>query len=164
MGVLGTVHHYSLFIRNKRRRLSMMVVFMPLLMVIFFALMMMVAAFFLMMVVALFLLVAVALTLLVVVALTLLVVVALVLMMVALVLMMVAFVLMMVALLLMMMFCQYLLHQLRSQISIAFKGVQDILSIQLLQRRRNHGRLLIVFSHQIDRFLHRLLIGSVRSC
>ena len=92
----------------------------------------------------------VALALLVVVALTLLVVVALV--------------LMMVALLLMMMFCQYLLHQLRSQISIAFKGVQDILSIQLLQRRRNHGRLLIVFSHQIDRFLHRLLISSVRSC
>ena len=148
MGILGTVHHYSLFIRNKRRRLSMMVVFMPLLMVIFFVLVMMVAAFFLMMV---------ALALLVVVALTLLVVVALVLMMVALVLMM-------VALLLMMMFFQYLLHQLRSQISIAFKGVQDILSIQLLQRRRNHGRLLIVFSHQIDRFLHRLLIGSVCSC
>ena len=131
--------------------------------------MMMVAAFFLMMVVALFLLVVVALTLLVVVvALTLLVVVALLLMM-----MVAAFFLMMVvalallvvvALLLMMMFFQYLLHQLRSQISIAFKGVQDILSIQLLQRRRNHGRLFIVFSHQIDRFLHRLLIGSVRSC
>ena len=130
---------------------------MPLLMVIFFVLVMMVAAFFLMMV---------ALALLVVVALTLLVVVALVLMMVALVLLVVmALVLMMmVALLLMMMFFQYLLHQLRSQISIAFKGVQDILSIQLLQRSRNHGRLLIVFSHQIDRFLHRLLIGSVRSC
>ena len=116
------------------------------------------------MMVALALLVVVALVLMMV-ALVLLVVMALVLMMVALTLMMVvALVLMMVALLLMMMFFQYLLHQLRSQISIAFKGVQDILSIQLLQRRRNHGRLLIIFSHQIDRFLHRLLIGSVRSC
>ena len=99
-----------------------------------------------------------ALALLVVMALALLVVMALALLVV------VALLLMMVALLLMMMFFQYLLHQLRSQIPVAFKGVQDILSIQLLQRRRNHGRLLIIFSHQIDRFLHRLLIGSVRSC